>query len=67
MARGRKSKGATASQNDNTVASRLRSRTVPAKGEDESTHPADTTQQDKNISRVPQPEAIERDSTRKQI
>ncbi|EFX65688.1 hypothetical protein DAPPUDRAFT_117059 [Daphnia pulex] len=53
MARGRKSKAATASQNDNTVASRLRSRTVPANV--------------KNISRVPQPETIERDATRKQI
>jgi hypothetical protein len=67
MARGRKSKAATASQNDNTVASRLRSRTVPANGEDESTPPADPTQQVKNISRVPQPEAIERDATRMQI
>ena len=67
MARGRKSKAATASQNDNTVASRLRSRTVPTKGEDESSPPADPTQQVKNISRVPQPEAIERDATRKQI
>ena len=67
MARGRKSKAATASQNDNTVASRLRSRAVPTKGEDESSPPADPTQQVKNILRVPQPEAIERDATRKQI
>lgn len=68
MARGRKPKAATASQNDNTVASRLRSRTVPTEGEDESTPlVADTTQQDKNVSRDPQPESIERDSTRKQI
>jgi DNA mismatch repair ATPase MutS len=67
MQRGRKSKAATASQNDNTVASRLRSRTVPTNGEDESTLTADINQQDKTVSRDPQPESIERDSTRKQI
>ncbi|EFX64006.1 hypothetical protein DAPPUDRAFT_118625 [Daphnia pulex] len=67
MARGRKPKAATASQNDNTVASRLRSRTAPTNGEDESTPPAGTIQQDKTVSRDPQPESIERDSTRKQI